>query len=137
MKTTTQDALAQILNAAELASDDTLDCRDIKVGAAVRQGDVYLVRVDKAKHGERLATMQLVDGTSPGSRHVATPPAVLHESTGQRPSGSGEVCLLGPVVLAPSEWTLTHPEHADLILPGGSYLVTHQLDATTHERVQD
>ena len=131
--------------AQEKATPEVRDVRKTLVpGKVVRQGDVYLVRVaeGKAMGGkEIIATGQLVDGTTRGSRHIAAgegvtvyrdplPRSALPECV--RPDA-----LLGPVIVAKVEFTVAPPEHAHVRCPAGKYQVIHQLDAATRQRVQD
>jgi len=111
-------------------------------GRAVRQGDVYLVRCkDSAKpRGDVIASGQLVDGTTQGSRHVAAAPAKVHAdpvADGHLPDCIHADALLGPSIVATDEFVVTHPEHAHVRCPAGVYQVVHQLDAATRQRVQD
>ena len=54
----------------------------MKVGEIVRQGDIYIHRVDdKHEHGAELESRQLAQGFSQGSRHVAEPPSKVFEGT--------------------------------------------------------
>lgn len=124
------------------------DVRDTLLpGKAVRQGDVYLVRVGgPAVEGlhdvmrQEIDSRQLVDGTSAGSRHVVSGAARVYRGPLNRttlPICVRETALLGPVVVARGEFLVTHPEHAHVRCPAGVYQVVHQVDAATRQRVQD
>jgi len=117
-------------------------------GKAVRQGDVYLVRLHGGASLEGLhevmqseiPTRQLVDGTSAGSRHMVSGSARVFRGPVRRtvlPICVRETALLGPVVVGTGEFTVTHPEHAHVRCPAGVYQVVHQVDAATRQRVQD
>lgn len=137
-ETMTADAVhRQMQDAAEASSPEVREHLSLPCGKGVRQGDVYLVRVQSAHHGEKLATKQLVQGTSQGSRHIAEGRVTLYAENGDRPQGVAETSLLGPVVVADGPWTLTHPEHAHYRLPAGTYVTIHQMDPRTMQRVQD
>lgn len=112
----------------------TLDTLD--VGQVVRQGDIYVHRV-AAKHprGRALAGRQLVRGVTTGSRHVAEAPARVFE--GLETPEWAKTALLGPLVESKERVRITHPEHAWLDLPAGTYQVTYQRDARTGGQVQD
>jgi hypothetical protein len=107
-------------------------------GEAVRQGDLYLIRLAKLPKG--LARMedpspQLVPGRTRGSRHVITPdtfPAcVLYAPA--RPTEFD-----GPVIDAVAAFEVSHPEHGHFILPAGVYAVRYQRRyGPTTRRVRD
>jgi hypothetical protein len=111
--------------------------RAIEVGKVVRQGDIYLHRVEAAHlKGKRRKDRQLALGNTMGSRHVAEAPAECYEGV-QLPSWCDERTFLGPLIKSEKRFTVTHPEHAHVELPAGTYQVTHQMDARTMERVRD
>lgn len=113
------------------------------VGKRVRQGDVEIHRVaDDHPRGAVVRgpnARQLAPGITQGSRHVAEPPAVVHEGTTAPPGAlPGARVLLGPCVVVPRGGAVvSHPEHAHVRLLEGTYQVTHQLDVQTMQRVQD
>lgn len=129
------------------ADQDVRVCRRIEIGrVAAHQGDVYVHRVaDDQPRGKPWGTKQVAVGNQVGARHVAEGEDV-HVYAGDPSSAAAlmpkfsddqrEACL-GPVVVAKSEWTLTHPEHAHHRLPAGTYQVTYQWDAQTMARVAD
>lgn len=126
---------------------ETRVARRMEIGVVSHQGDVYVHRVaDDHPHGQSIGTRQVAVGNTQGARHVAEgdvdvlegkqlpptfqPPTWLR---GQDP----EPIFLGPVVVARSTWTLTHPEHAHHRMPAGTYQVTYQADARARARVAD
>jgi hypothetical protein len=125
--------------------------REFPVGKAVRQGDVYILRLpDNAKLTNATKNRQLAPGTTKGSRHIVegevklfqgwTPPADLFASTAKALSVSRErllEMLAGPAIEANGAFRVTHPEHADFTLPKGRYGTWGQLDPKTMQRVQD
>lgn len=116
---------------------ETRVVKTIDVGQVVRQGDIYVHRVAAAhKRGRALTDRQLAVGATQGSRHVAEAPARVFEGT-TAPEWCQPGALLGPCVVARRRLTISHPEHAHLSLPAGTYQVTHQRDARTGGRVQD
>lgn len=118
--------------------------KSIKPGQVVRQGDIYLVRLNDEDFGKARESLtpwnagqQLAEGTSVGSRHVALKPAKAYSGySGPIPGTSGNL-LRGPVVDAPARFTITHPEHAHVELPKGKYGVLYQVDTSTRQRVAD
>lgn len=111
----------------------------MKVGEIVRQGDIYIHRVDdKHEHGAELDSRQLAQGFSQGSRHVAEPPSKVYEGT-TRPGSStaNGTVFLGPLVKSDVEFTISHPQHANVTLGAGCYQITHQMDVKTLMRVRD
>jgi hypothetical protein len=56
---------------------------------------------------------------------------------GTTPPEWAKRALLGPMFRLFSRGTVTHPEHAHISLPAGTYQVTHQMDARTLQRVRD
>lgn len=102
----------------------------------VRQGDIYIHRVP-ASHARGKATgRQLALGNTQGSRHVAEAPSKVFVGT-TLPIGCQPRTFLGPLVESDERFTVTHPEHAHVSLPAGTYQVTHQMDARTLARVAD
>lgn len=112
----------------------------IEVGKVVRQGDLYVHRVEtEHPKGKELPIRQLVPGSSNGSRHVAEGAATVFEGKalpGWMPAARADV-VMGPVVSSDDRFTVSHPEHAHVSLPPGCYQVTYQLDAQSLQRVQD
>lgn len=126
------------------ADAETRVTRRIEVGSVVHQGDVYMHRVEDAHpRGGRLGTRQVAVGTTVGSRHVVEGEGVEVFAGAALPKWVkpreefGATAYLGPVVVAPEAFTLTHPEHAHHRLPPGTYQVTYQVDETTRRRVAD
>lgn len=109
-------------------------------GDTFRQGDVYITLLDAVPSDAVSVvgrSMQLVQGTTTGSRHC------LDSGDGvtfYRKSQPG--MLDGPILLLQKERVITHPEHGHVILPGEGrvYAITYQrnLDAVEREqRVRD
>lgn len=126
------------------AEPETRTLRRIEIGQRVHQGDVYLTRVQDAHpRGARLGTNQVAVGTNVGSRHVAEGAGVevfvgqAYPPDFSEPQGVQPNSLLGPVVVSPAAFTLTHPEHAHHKLPAGCYQVTYQADLATNRAVVD
>ncbi len=139
---------------------------DTKEGQVIPQGDVYLhvlsgrseraeIEADRSdlvrriqqagawpdfrlgKLGEVTNELQLVQGTSRGSRH-----SIRQEDAGAvtiyKPAQDAHP-LEGPVIVANERVDLVHPDHAPHSLPAGTYQVIHQRDWASEEarRVQD
>lgn len=126
-----------VRQAEENSVNSTRVVHRIDVGQIVRQGDVYIHRVeDGYPHGKKRKSRKLAIGVSAGSRHIAESPSEVYEGT-DTPQWCGRGTFLGPLVESESRWVVSHPEHAHISLPGGSYQITHQMDARTLKRVQD
>lgn len=134
---TATEAHEKIEAAAKRASDQPRVMGLFQVGKVVRQGDIYLHMVAASHaHGGARESRQLAVGIQTNARHVAEEPAALYEGT-MLPGWCASGAFLGPCIEAPARFTVSHPEHAALSLPAGTYQVTHQVDARTLERVKD
>jgi hypothetical protein len=123
--------------AKENAVQEVRRIQSIEIGKVIRQGDIYLHRVDeKHTRGKKLKSRQLALGNTMGSRHIAESPAKVFEGT-TLPGWCDQRTFLGPLVESKKRFTVTHPEHAHVDVPAGCYQITHQTDARTMERVQD
>ena len=129
---------------AHAAEAETRTCRRMSIGQAQHQGDVYLHRVtDDWPRGDKLGTRQVAVGSTVGARHVAEGGGVEVFAGVKLPDSVTpyedvpESAYLGPVVVAPEGFTLTHPEHAHHVCPAGVYQVTYQVDPVAQRRVLD
>jgi hypothetical protein len=140
MKTITK-AHEAIQQAADTADHDTRVIDRIAVGEHVRQGDLYLLRIDRVDAAWRpTENRQLAPGISTGSRHMADGEGLtLRVSPESNPvDRSGPVLrLLGPQIHADQAFTVTHPEHAHMHMPPGDYQVLYQLDFQRQKAVRD
>jgi len=126
----------EMVQRAAKSCPEVRDFRAAEVGQVARQGDVYVHRVEDDHPRGKPTGSQLAVGHTQGSRHVVTGAAECFEGT-LEPSWC-EGSFLGPlVVVGPGGATVTHPEHAHISLGEGVYQVTHQLDASTRQRVTD
>ena len=127
---TAQAAFERVQESA--AVDDTRFARTIQIGEGVRQGDLYLFRVEPRIERGTKTGRQLAPGNTQGSRHVAAGRGVEVYAV---PGGP----LDGPVVVADRRWRLEHPEHADIDMPSGTYQVSYQRDFAAEQirRVAD
>lgn len=128
-------AQLKIQKAAEKSLPKLRHIEEIEVGQAIRQGDIYVTRLERApkRNGGVTGERQLAPGTSRGSRHC-----VAGKVTVYLPS-EDDGRLTGPLVDAHDRFTVTHPEHAHFSLPAGFYRVTYQRDFNVREvsRVYD
>ena len=106
-------------------------------GDFIRQGDVYLFRLDKLPEGVKPTECkdgQLAPGTTQGSRHIIT----TGLSSCKFYTIENETPLDGPAFEAKEEFNLTHPEHGNFTMPAGCYQVRYQrMRADDVRRVQD
>lgn len=128
------------------------NCRELKDYEGFRQGDVYLLKVDSDKSLARAFKeissnpnrkwsrfaptvlvasdrMQLVDGGTKGSRHIASGNCRLEFYEGGHP-------CLGGLVIATGDWTLNHPDHANGNMGAGWFLFWYQMDASKSREAQ-
>lgn len=124
--------------AGKVCVDGLRDCRAMKIGEVVRQGDIYIHRVDPTHaHGGETKNHQLAMGVTLGSRHIADENFMVYEGT-TLPSWVDRRHFLGPCIVTTSATALiTHPEHANVALGPGCYQVTHQMDIRTMQRARD
>jgi hypothetical protein len=125
-----------VREAKERAVQEVRRIDAIKPEQVVRQGDIYIHRVPDAHPRGKTAARQLALGNTQGSRHVAEAPSKVFVGT-TLPIGCQPRTFLGPLVESDERFTVTHPEHAHVSLPAGTYQVTHQMDARSLQRVQD
>lgn len=105
-------------------SEEPRDFRNVKFepGKAVRQGDIYpVLRESVPKDAEEIKTNKLAEGTQPGARHYAKGAVKLFRSKNPGP-------LEGPYVKAVEPWTVAHPDHADNLMPAGTFQIMYQRD---------
>jgi len=123
-----------------------------EVGDAVRQGDLYLIRIKSMPKSARpRGNRQLADGTTQGSRHVLERGEVFDcdpEAVARAVKSATKIDIderyCGPVIRTASEPTendLTHPEHGNIGFPADSICAVvfqRSLDAEQREmRVRD
>lgn len=128
---TAADWIAEIERAAAGSDAETRTIHRIKIGQHVRQGDLYVIRIDTPpKKCSVTSERQLAPGSTQGSRHVAEGDVTIYRVE------SRDVAI-GPIVHAPVPWRLAHPEHAHMVLPAGTYQILYQLDERTRQAVRD
>ncbi len=142
----TEKALEKVaeIEAAAGRQDATIrTVRRIEEGHYVRQGDVYLYRVaGDHPRGAAMGSRQVAVGSTVGARHVADGAVEVFAGASPAPKFKADrrydpAVLTGPVVEASETWTLTHPEHAHVRMPAGTYQVHYQADETTRGAVVD
>lgn len=105
-------------------------------GDFVAQGDVnfwYLESIPRGCSLVKQPAKQLAPGTTKGSRHELQS---FENCAIYQLNSPNE--LQGPVLEASAPITITHPEHGDITLPRGVYLVTYQRQfAEELRRVRD
>lgn len=135
--TTARLAYRSVCRSAEkIRNSDPAAVEVLSPGDVVRQGDVYLVRLDVEPEVVGLyGSRQLSPGTTRGSRHVAEGDCEtfrVDQADASRvlgrlvPQTEEVIQFFGPMVRAAGPLTVTHPEHGHRTLPSGSYLVVYQ-----------
>lgn len=142
MNQTVEQALSTIRDATP--DVEVRVTRRLEVGQALMQGDVYMIRVaDDHPRGKLRGSRQVAVGDTVGSRHIAEGDVEVFEGAKLPPCmkrvARDEVSArLGPVVVAPQGFVLTHPEHAHHdVRQAGVYQVIFQYDEQTRARVAD
>jgi hypothetical protein len=103
----------------------------------VRQGDVYLTRIEKPADLSGYVAYkdnQIAKGETKGSRHIIAGNVNMFI---KKDMDRMETETLGPVIVAEESFKLTHPEHAHFDIPAGTYQVTYQLNFAKQARVRD
>jgi hypothetical protein len=136
-----------IQEAGKQACHATRDARDLEVGQAIHQGDLYLVKVaDDFPHGTAVGGPGYPVGEGGDSNHVIQGEGVVcyegSKMPGSVPKSLNEdvplSSFIGALVKVPeSGATLTHKHHAHFTLGAGCYQAVYQVDARTQQRVQD
>ena len=130
-----KETIKKIEESAQNNVEDVRFIKSIEVGQIIRQGDIYIHAVEETHTKGLSCDNQLAEGDNKGSRHIAMSPATTYDGI-EAPSWC-DIEFLGPVVVSPDRFLITHPEHADISLPAGTYQITHQMDARTLKRVKD
>jgi len=139
MKTMTMEkALVELRSSVEdLHGKKTERIGDPSVGDVVRQGDLYLVCIDKLpENGTPTKNRQLVPGTTQGSRHTVSGDVNIVEKVNYK---DRHPTLCGPAFECVSDVTVEHPEHGHKVLPSGTtwHCVYQQAYADEVRRVKD
>ena len=136
MKTMTMTEFKE--KAGKVKVDGLRDCRAMQIGQVVRQGDIYIHKVDPTHtHGKETPNHQLAMGITLGSRHIADENFTVYEGT-TLPSWVSRGHFLGPCIVTKKDTALiSHPEHANVALGPGAYQICHQMDVRTMQRIRD
>ncbi|MGI0058951.1 MAG: hypothetical protein ACREBJ_04215 [Nitrosotalea sp.] len=116
-------------SAKKIANDETrvLEDSDIPVGKHIWQGDLALIRLaqvpDNAKSQKNRTVRQLVEGNTRGSRHCVAIESMKNVNW-YTPTDKG--VLVGDVLDIDAPVEIQHPEHGNIVLPTGTYLVKYQ-----------
>ena len=114
--------------AESIRSAEPATIAEIDPGDVVRQGDLYLIRLDRPIAGRPYGSRQLAPGTTQGSRHVVAGECeiravddeiALLELHRLVPATRGHQQLIGPEIIADGPVTIEHPEHGHRTLPAG------------------
>lgn len=134
---TAQRAMKDVQVEAEMIrNDETAVIGTVSVGDVVRQGDLYLVVIERLPEKKTpTGNKQLAPGTSQGSRHVLVGECRVFdpdkdeslELINEAAKGlKVSVELIGPVFESKAEIEVDHPEHGNRIIPAGAYAVVYQ-----------
>jgi len=108
------------------AKADPVFYATMKVGDYHRQGDVYIMRIDKPNETTIKAMKiraQIAPGTTQGSRHCISGATLKHIRMYEK---NISTALDGPVLECFKQTEITHPEHGHVGLPAGWYAITFQ-----------
>lgn len=116
----------------------------IEVNQWVRQGDVYLVRLDDnvdLSEYSHTQNRQIALGNTEGARHMVYDTVEVFKNKSKeygevKQNGIGFQSF-GPILRSATQFSVCHPEHADISLPSGTYQVLYQVDMKTMQRVLD
>jgi hypothetical protein len=138
---TIESTLSAVAEAAANPLGDMRVVNEIAPGQFARQGDVYIVRIDAVSQGwQKTLKRQLAPGTTQGSRHTVDASVIVYENPAGllRRSQTGRgLAFEGPQIHSDDRFTVSHPEHADISLPGGTYQVLFQSDFASQQRARD
>ena len=107
----------------------------IGINKYIRQGDIYIRRIEKITGTKKINNRQLATGSTKGSRHMVDDSVELFD--GFIFLKNSPKFIFGPQIKAKKCFLITHPEHADFILPAGNYQVSYQGDWIRQEKVRD
>lgn len=132
---------------------DMRDCRAMKISQWSRQGDVMIYKIKEVPAAWNVLVKehnQVALGQSTGSRHCADGKGIQVMWPESKDKAVAECPIplfksdqefkrvaLGPCVIAPEGFVLTHPEHAHHRFGPGMYLTTYQVDLNTKREVRD
>ena len=135
---TAQRAMKEVQTTAEkIHNDETAEVGTVSLGDVVRQGDLYLVAIERPPDKRKLIiNRQLAPGTTQGSRHVLLGGCPIFDGDKQQIMDLINIAvghdvglateLIGPVFETAMPVEVDHPEHGNRILPAGVYAVVYQ-----------
>lgn len=142
------DIVTEIKQSAEdIKLTETQYLGSPSLGDVVRQGDLYLICIDKIPDGpDRIKTndTKLAPGSTQGSRHILSGDCDIYSNIPHAlyPSSlitSMDRIFTGPAFHCRSTVTVTHPEHAHIVLPENTIwqVVYQKVHAEEERRVND
>jgi hypothetical protein len=145
METKLKDAYQKIEQYAAnpLGEMRVIDDKDFLVGKHVRQGDLYIIRMDPSTFDKTkykvTQNRQLAPGSTKGSRHTVTDAVTVYAPVKEQEvlRQNDGFTMLGPVVESKERFSVDHPEHAAMSCPAGTYQISYQIDPITQRKVQD
>lgn len=136
------EATQAVREFAACALKDTIVVEGLANGEGGRQGDIYIVRIEAPnREWKETKNRQLAIGTTAGSQHTVDESVKVLQNPQNgvvlKASGLSKAVCLGPQLCSEDRFTVSHPEHADVSLPAGTYEVSFQMDPSTQQRVQE
>ena len=151
------EAVQAVERAAETPNPEIREVTEMKIGQSIRNGDFFLVKIKGTRLNKRkdsaLATLDLGGDVENPTRHLivgndvqllpALPLAgfkvldVDGETLREVTELTTTTPILGPVIVAKSDFRVTHPEHAELRMPAGYYQIVRQVDIVTRQVLED
>lgn len=133
-----QQTIEQIKKSSLSPLKETRVVDAIEVGQFVRQGDVYVIRIESVPPDlNRTSARQLAPGSTQGSRHTVSDAVTVFERNMDRINSEFGLAFAGPIIESADRFTVMHPEHADISLPGGCYEIRYQSDFASQQRAKD
>ena len=141
--------IAEIHEAAQQAQEKNcvIDDSELTLNKFVRQGDIYIQRIDKLPEGlVPWGSNKIADGETIGSRHMVSGCQVWRRSDHDRMDnvivkvdGEDVPCTryIGPCIEADGRWDNTHPEHWRYDNPPGYFQTYYQADFAAQRKVAD
>jgi hypothetical protein len=125
-----------VCSVESIKNDEHAVIATMSPGDVLRQGDCYVIALDREIPGGKPTSRQLAPGNTQGSRHIAegdcdvlsVPEAEAIEAINRMvPATKGQTLFVGPMIRARGSVRIVHPEHGDRTIPGDAcYLVTIQ-----------
>ena len=126
----------EVKKKATISKNRKIVIEHMNVGQYIRQGDLYIRKIEKITGIEKIENRQLAPGMTKGSRHIVDESVELFKVSNFDINNVPQF-IIGPQIKAKQNFKITHPEHADFYLPFGNYQVSYQCDWSRQERVRD